>query len=138
MDTREHRLQLGVVGALVVGSVLARRPRAVLPIAVATTLPLLPQLFRRCIAPRHGPPTALEDARLRAFARIAGGAGLVVVAGASGVAPSAVVSVALLGAGAVCIYGSATGYCVPCSALTMLERAGLVELDPPLVCAVRF
>jgi hypothetical protein len=79
----------------------------------------------------------MEDARLPAFARIAGGAGLALAAGAAIAGPSRSTDAALVAASGVCLYGAATGRCLPCSTLVLLEERGLVAFDPPLVCAVR-
>lgn len=137
MDAREHRFQLGVVGALVLALTSIRRPKLVIALALVTAFPVLPQLFRRLLAARLSSPTVVEDDRLPAFARVAGGAGLAFAAFVAAVAPSRITYAALSATGVVCLYGAATGYCVPCHALSKLEQAGLVELDPPLICAVR-
>lgn len=135
VDVREHRFQLGVVGALTLGLSVARRPGLVAAVAAVTMAPVLPMAFRRFVAPELREPVAVEDARLPAFARVAGGLGL--LAAAAGAASGSRASqAALVAAGGLCIYGSATGYCVPCHVLTSLERAGAVELDPPLVCTL--
>lgn len=136
VDTREHRFQLGVVGVSVLAFTVMRRPRMLVAVAVATAFPVLPTIYRRLLAPHLSAPTSMEDRRLPAFARLAGGAGLVGAATGASVAPSKVTYGALCGVGGVCLYGAVTGYCVPCSTLLLLEKLELVRLDPPLVCAV--
>lgn len=137
VDVREHRFQLGVVGILVLVLTSVRKPKLVAALAVVTAFPVLPAVFRRYVAPRLPPASGVEDGRLPAFARVAGGVGLMASAGLAAVAPSRVSFAVLFAAGGVCIYGGATGYCVPCNVLLTLEKAGVVSLDPPLVCAVR-
>ncbi len=136
VDAREHRFQLGVVGVLTLAFASLRRPRLAVLLAVGTALPLLPAIYRRFIAPRAGPPGAVEDKRLPAFARIAGGAGLASAGLVANARPSRITFGFLTATGVLCIYGAATGYCVPCSLLMRMEDSGLVSLDPPLVCAV--
>jgi hypothetical protein len=137
VDVREHRFQLGVVGVLTLLLTGWRRPRSIVALAALSATPVLPFVFRRLLAAQLGPTTSMEDARLPAFARIAGGAGLALAAGAAVAAPSRVADAALVAASGVCLYGAATGRCLPCSTLLMLEDRGLVVLDPPLVCAMR-
>lgn len=137
VDVREHRFQLGVVGMLVLVLTLVRKPKLVAALAVVTAFPVLPAVFRRYVAARLQPPSRVEDDRLPAFARVAGGAGLMTAAGLAAMAPSKVSFAALVAAGGLCVYGAATGYCVPCKVLLTLERTGVVSLDPPLVCTMR-
>lgn len=96
VDTREHRFQLTVVGALVLAFTLLRRPTWLIPIAAVTAFPVLPSAFRRLIAPRLTEAPRVEDRRLPAFARVAGGAGLALAAVLAKVVPSRV-SYAVLG-----------------------------------------
>jgi len=138
VDAREHRFQLGVVVTMTLALTAVRKPQLVAALAVATAVPVLPWVFRRCVAPRLRDPARVEDSRLPAFARVAGGVGLLAAAGRAAVAPSRVSDAALLAAGGVCLYGSATGYCLPCNVLLILEKARVVSLDPPLVCSLRF
>jgi len=81
VDVREHRFQLGVVGILVLMLTLIRKPKLAVALAVVTAFPVLPAVFRRYAAPRLPPPTGVEDGRLPAFARVAGGVGLMASAG---------------------------------------------------------
>ena len=137
IDVRAHQVQLALVGAVTIAFVALAQPWAVAVFAFVTMPPLIPRLYLRFIQGRLSPVSAVEDTRLPAFARIAGGLGLAGVAVVTAVWPTWPLYAALCGLGLLCLYGAVTGYCVPCSVLTSLERHGVVTFDPPLVCSVR-